>query len=260
FAVTVSSQVRAGTQETLCAQVHGPTEPITLTVAFHVDSADTVVLEEAGIKQDFYRCLNFQVPAVHRTVASISATIQGESASLTKKTKILIEPPAFIHIIQTDKPIYKPGQTGKHLILDSFKAPLVLSRLRTNYLLIQLHSNTFRYSVTSECAIVGGILDLSHPMIPEAVQGNYLITATTGKGETITHSFVIKEYVLPKFEAKVHLPSVITILDQEATFRVYQSGCASQTVNLTEFALTSSSYSDNFNVEAEMEELGTGRG
>lgn len=32
---------------------------------------------------------------------------------MSKKTKILIEPAAFIHIIQTDKPIYKPGQTGK---------------------------------------------------------------------------------------------------------------------------------------------------
>lgn len=57
--------MRAGTQETLCAQVHGPTEPITLTVTLHVDSADTVVLEEAGIKQDFYRCLNFQVLTQH---------------------------------------------------------------------------------------------------------------------------------------------------------------------------------------------------
>ena len=48
-----------------------------------------------------------------RKVASINVTIQGESASMSKKTKILIEPAAFIHIIQTDKPIYKPGQTGK---------------------------------------------------------------------------------------------------------------------------------------------------
>lgn len=50
------------------------------------------------------------VPA--RTVATVNITVAGESDSMSKKTKILIEPPAFIHIIQTDKPIYKPGQTG----------------------------------------------------------------------------------------------------------------------------------------------------
>lgn len=60
FAVTVSSQVRGGKQETLCAQIHGPTEPIALTVALEMDSGSTVILEEA-VKQDYYRCLNFQV-------------------------------------------------------------------------------------------------------------------------------------------------------------------------------------------------------
>ena len=60
FAVTVSSQVRGGKQETLCAQIHGPTEPVTLTVTLEVDASSTVILEEA-VKQDFYRCLNFQV-------------------------------------------------------------------------------------------------------------------------------------------------------------------------------------------------------
>ncbi len=52
-----------------------------------------------------------------KTVALINITIQGESDTISKKTKILIEPPAFIHIIQTDKPIYKPGQTGKYQML-----------------------------------------------------------------------------------------------------------------------------------------------
>uniref|UniRef100_A0A669BD33 Alpha-2-macroglobulin n=1 Tax=Oreochromis niloticus TaxID=8128 RepID=A0A669BD33_ORENI len=69
-------------------------------------------------------------------------------------------------------------------------------------------------------SVVGGILDLSHPMIPEAVQGSYTITALTDKGEQISHSFDIKEYVLPKYEVNVHLPSVITVLDQEAALKI----------------------------------------
>lgn len=58
--------------------------------------------------------LILQVPAVRsRVLATINVNIQGESGSMSKKTKVVIEPPAFIHIIQTDKPIYKPGQTGR---------------------------------------------------------------------------------------------------------------------------------------------------
>uniref|UniRef100_A0A8C4H941 Alpha-2-macroglobulin n=1 Tax=Dicentrarchus labrax TaxID=13489 RepID=A0A8C4H941_DICLA len=292
FAVTVSSQVRGGKQETLCAQIHGPTEPVSLTVALEMDSGSTVILEEA-VKQDFYRCLSFQVPTVRsRTVATINVTIEGESASMTKKTKILIEPPAFIHIIQTDKPIYKPGQTVQFRIVS----------MDANFLPVARDPNSNRIAQWLDKSIVSGILDLSHPMIPEAAQGSYTITAFTNKGEKVSHSFDIKEYVLPKYEVNVHLPSVITILDQEATLKICgkytygkpvvgsvkavfcrnamrfywysrsqesdlcktyelttdKSGCATQIVNLTEFSLNKSMYDDHFDVNAEMEEYGTG--
>ncbi|XP_051255182.1 alpha-2-macroglobulin [Dicentrarchus labrax] len=300
FAVTVSSQVRGGKQETLCAQIHGPTEPVSLTVALEMDSGSTVILEEA-VKQDFYRCLSFQVPTVRsRTVATINVTIEGESASMTKKTKILIEPPAFIHIIQTDKPIYKPGQTVQFRIVSMDANFLPVARV---YKVVELQDpNSNRIAQWLDKSIVSGILDLSHPMIPEAAQGSYTITAFTNKGEKVSHSFDIKEYVLPKYEVNVHLPSVITILDQEATLKICgkytygkpvvgsvkavfcrnamrfywysrsqesdlcktyelttdKSGCATQIVNLTEFSLNKSMYDDHFDVNAEMEEYGTG--
>uniref|UniRef100_A0A8P4KCA7 Alpha-2-macroglobulin n=1 Tax=Dicentrarchus labrax TaxID=13489 RepID=A0A8P4KCA7_DICLA len=232
-----SSQVRGGKQETLCAQIHGPTEPVSLTVALEMDSGSTVILEEA-VKQDFYRCLSFQVPTVRsRTVATINVTIEGESASMTKKTKILIEPPAFIHIIQTDKPIYKPGQTVQFRIVS----------MDANFLPVaRVDPNSNRIAQWLDKSIVSGILDLSHPMIPEAAQGSYTITAFTNKGEKVSHSFDIKEYVLPKYEVNVHLPSVITILDQEATLKIcgklinvtFPSVCVSASVNKGELSIS----------------------
>ncbi|XP_018548785.1 alpha-2-macroglobulin isoform X1 [Lates calcarifer] len=300
FAVTVSSRITGGKQETLCAQIHGPTEPVSLTVSLDMDSGSTVILEEA-VKQDFYRCLNFQVPAVHHSmVASINVTIQGENALMTKKTKVLIEPPAFIHIVQTDKPIYKPGQTVQFRIVSMDANFIPVARV---YTLVEIQDpNSNRIAQWLDKPIVSGILDLAYPVIPEAVQGRYTITASTDKGEQISHSFDIKEYVLPKYEVMVHLPSVITILDQEATLKIcgkytygkpvvgsvravfcrnairfywysatqgndickiYQlttdkSGCATQTVNLAEFSLNKSMYDDSFEVNAEMEEYGTG--
>lgn len=54
--------------------------------------------------------------------------------------------------------------------------------------------NSNRIAQWLDKEIVGGILDISHPMIPEASQGRYIITAWTGKGEKIFHGFDIKEY------------------------------------------------------------------
>ncbi|CAL8241191.1 unnamed protein product [Gadus morhua 'NCC'] len=69
-------------------------------------------------------------------------------------------------------------------------------------------------------AAVSGILDLSHPMSPEAAQGPYTITAWTEKGESTSRSFDIKEYVLPKYAVNIRLPNVINILQQEVPIQI----------------------------------------
>ncbi|XP_056139910.1 alpha-2-macroglobulin-P isoform X2 [Lampris incognitus] len=218
YAVTVSSQVKGGASETLCAQIHGPTEPVTLTVTLSVESSNTVLLKEA-ITQDYYHCRTFQVPLVSfSTVATVNVSVQGESDTMWKSTKILINPPSFINVIQTDKPVYKPGQTVHFRIVSLDADFLPINRV---YKTVELQDpNTNRIAQWLDQSVVSGILDLSHPMNPEAAQGSYMITAWTEKGQQISHSFDIKEYVLPKYEVKVHLPDVITILDQEATLRV----------------------------------------
>ncbi|XP_077396695.1 alpha-2-macroglobulin-like protein 1 isoform X2 [Festucalex cinctus] len=202
----------------MCVLIHGPTEPVALSTTLDTDSGSTIILEE-DVKQDFYQCRNFQVPAVRtRTVATINVTVKGENATMNKKTKILIVPPAFIHIIQTDKPVYKPGQTVQFRIVSMDSSFIPVHRL---YTVVDLQDpNSNRIAQWLDKYVAAGILDLSHPMIPEAAQGTYVITATTDKGEKITHSFEIKEYVLPKFEVTVQLPSVISILDEEVTLKI----------------------------------------
>ncbi|MGH0183688.1 UNVERIFIED_CONTAM: hypothetical protein FKN15_012916 [Acipenser sinensis] len=67
---------------------------------------------------------------------------------------------------------------------------------------------------------VSGILDLSQPLSSEAPQGTYTLHAETDSGNHISQFFNIKEYVLPKYEVKVHLPKSITILDTEVTVKI----------------------------------------
>ncbi|XP_024144855.1 alpha-2-macroglobulin-like protein 1 isoform X2 [Oryzias melastigma] len=300
YFVTVGSRLMAGNQETLCALIQNPTEPITLNISMDLDSSSVMITEES-VQSDYYRCFQFLVPIVSmETVASISVRIQGEEDSMSQDTKVLIEPPAFIHIVQTDKPVYKPGQTVQFRIVSMDTSFLPVNRTYTEVTIEDPNSN--RIAQWLDKSIDGGILDLSHPTIPEAAQGIYTITAETDKGEAISYNFEIKEYVLPKFEVTVNLPNVITILDKEATMKICgkytygkpvlgsvkaefcrraypfnwwsptelkdicvtfklttdKSGCATQTVDLADFALDQNGFEDNFEVTADLEEFGTG--
>lgn len=59
-------------------------------------------------------CFVPQVPVVsEEMVATVHVAVQGKMEALSKKTKILIRPSSFLTFVQTDKPVYKPGQTGE---------------------------------------------------------------------------------------------------------------------------------------------------
>uniref|UniRef100_A0A3B3DR65 Macroglobulin domain-containing protein n=1 Tax=Oryzias melastigma TaxID=30732 RepID=A0A3B3DR65_ORYME len=283
-------RLTAGNRETLCALIQTPTEPVTLTITLDLDSSSTKI-GELSLKSETYRCFQFMVPMVSSaTVASISVKIQGRVDSLNQDTKVLIEPPAFIHIVQTDKPIYKPGQTVQFRIVSMDTNFIPVNRMVINVL--NQDPNTNRIAQWLDKSIKGGILDLSHPTIPEAAQGIYTITAETDKGEAISYNFEIKEYVLPKFEVTINLPSVITILDDDVTMKIcgkYTYGkpvlgsvkaefcrrtspffwlstskqkdiCKTfnLSVTLAGFAINAFNYFDSFEVTAELEESGTG--
>uniref|UniRef100_UPI0037E9016A alpha-2-macroglobulin-like protein 1 n=1 Tax=Semicossyphus pulcher TaxID=241346 RepID=UPI0037E9016A len=300
FTVAVSSQVRGGERETMCVQIHSPTET-TVKVTLDVNSIPNLILKEK-VDKDFYRCVEFQVPTVSRkTEAKITIGFEGKFSAVSKDTKIFISPPSVIHIVHTDKPTYKPGQTVHFRIvsIDDNFIPV-----KQEYKVVALQDpNSNRIAQWLDQHITGGILDLSHEMIPEAVEGTYKIIVTTDKEEKIEHSFTIQEYVLPKFEVKVELPSVISLLDREIPLkicgkyiygkpvfgliiaevcrRVYpwykryiihpeickdfnlkteKDGCATQAVKLTEFFPQKHNlyYQNTFEVNAEIEEKGTG--
>ncbi|KAJ8368236.1 hypothetical protein SKAU_G00082640 [Synaphobranchus kaupii] len=301
YLVTVTSQAVSGSTETLCAQLHQPKEPVSFIITLETKGSNVTLLEES-VKEDFYRCIPFQVPVVSvETVASVHVSVRGEKEALSKKTKFLIQPSSFIYFIQTDKPMYKPGQTVKFRIVSLDANFLPYNQV---YTLVELQDPNYnRIGQWLNRSTTSGILDLSMRMSPDATQGTHMIKAWNEKGNPASHIFDIKEYVLPKYEVTVHLPSIITILDTQATMKVCgkytygkpvlgsvkaevcrkpyryywysrvgespgicktfsmttdKTGCATEIIDVTQFALNASRFEDLLSVQSEMEEYGTG--
>ncbi|KAJ8332037.1 hypothetical protein SKAU_G00429840 [Synaphobranchus kaupii] len=218
YLVTVTSQTTGGSTETICGHILLQKGPLSFMLALETGGSKITLLEEL-VTTEFHRCVQFQVPpVVTDTVAAIHASIKGEKTSLSKKTKILIKPSYSLTIIQTDKPIYKPGQTIKIRIVSLDYSFLPYKEV---YQTVELQDpNSKRIAQWLNQSITTGILDLSHPTTPKAKQGVYTISARTKKGIISTQTFEIIEYVLSKFEVKVHLPDVIFAHERQATVNI----------------------------------------
>uniref|UniRef100_A0A8C2PN26 Macroglobulin domain-containing protein n=1 Tax=Cyprinus carpio TaxID=7962 RepID=A0A8C2PN26_CYPCA len=167
----------------------------------------------------FLNFLIFQVPVVTvESVASVDFVIRGGETSLNNNTKILIIPSKNLIFIQSDKPIYKPGQTSK--ILQAAMICLwFVTLIKCNLIPLQdPYSNRIGQWLNQATRI--GILDLiwSEP-------GFSFIFCQSKTDQLLMCPFLqffphISLLVLPKYEVNISFPSIITILDKEVTLKV----------------------------------------
>ncbi|XP_067307945.1 alpha-2-macroglobulin-like protein 1 [Pseudorasbora parva] len=219
YLVAVTSQAVSGSSETLCAQIHEPKEPLSLVVTLSSENANVSILQQGSITKDFYKCVTFKAPLVTvESVGIISVVIRGRNTSLNKTSQILIKPSQNLLFIQSDRPIYKPGQTTKFRIVSLDSNFLPRNQVFQTVELLDPNSNRIGQWLNQTTRT--GILDLFHSISPEATQGFYTITAWDEKNQQTSHNFEIKEYVLPKYEVKIDFPTIVTPLDKEVTLKV----------------------------------------
>ncbi|XP_067397051.1 alpha-2-macroglobulin-like protein 1, partial [Emydura macquarii macquarii] len=160
--------------------------------------------------------VRFQVPAPSggkQEVAELNVSIRGDSLKFCEQKEVLVqalEPGTFV---QTDKAVYKPGQTVKFRIVRLDK-DFVPSSRKLPLVTLQDPSGN-RIAQWRDVTPQQGIVELSLPLSAEPALGTYAIEA-----EGRRHSFSVEEYVLPKFEVTVELPPVVTMLDETISLRV----------------------------------------
>ncbi|XP_072212583.1 alpha-2-macroglobulin-like protein 1 [Excalfactoria chinensis] len=196
--------------------VHQPTQ-VTIQLQ-RADGAGNITLLERKVEEpQLLLNVTFPTPAPSKgkeEIAHLHVSIEGDSLNTTKKSVMLrtLEPGIFI---QTDKAVYKPGQQvkfrvvslDKDLVASDKKLPLVFMKDPRGNRIAQWRDVSPRQ----------GIVDLSLPLAAEPALGTYTIHV-----ERKTHSFVVEEYVLPKFEVNIDLPP--TVWEKEEMFQVQICG------------------------------------
>ncbi|NWX65688.1 A2ML1 protein, partial [Promerops cafer] len=127
----------------------------------------------------------------------------GDNVLLEGHKKVLVKPQKNIILIETDKGLYKPGETVKFRIVNLDENLKVIKDEDPEYNRIAEWLN-----VKSN----HGIVDLSFPLASEASLGKYTISVQKDMAQK---TFSVEEYVLKKFEMKIEHPPHITTADEE---------------------------------------------
>ncbi|NXH68144.1 A2ML1 protein, partial [Hydrobates tethys] len=148
-------------------------------------------------------------------IATVKLIITGEGVSIEEKKKVLIRKASSGTFIQTDKPIYQPGQTVKFRIVTLDEEFIALSDSVSQTWGADPKNN--RIEQWLNVVPQDGIADLSFQLSDEPLLGTYVINVTNVKAHG---SFSVEEYVLPKFEVTFEVPNQVYALDKTFPLRI----------------------------------------
>ncbi|XP_034403946.1 alpha-2-macroglobulin-like [Cyclopterus lumpus] len=211
YMVAIPATLESGAVTKLCASLLQPNETLVMTITLKSSEENTTLFTQASNK-DFHSCTQFMVPlGKNGDVQAFEVEVRGQTYYSKEVRKVLIKvyhPETFV---QTDKPIYLPGQTVH------FRVITLDSKLRPAnglYDIIEIKdAGDNRIGQWLNETSNSKILQLSYDLNSEAREGHYQVIVTIGS-DKIHHNFKVEKYVLPKFEIKINASDEVIIDDE----------------------------------------------
>ncbi|KAG8551451.1 hypothetical protein GDO81_004117 [Engystomops pustulosus] len=197
YAAIIPSELRAHHHETLCLQLEEAKGESKVKISLHLNNKDTTLIDKSFQQESIFSCIEFEVPipGENEEVGTVTVFIENSGESVTNTSKVLVKKPYSRILVQTDKAVYKPGQTVKFRILslnEDFKPENTLDPDKN------------RISQWLSVNLDQGMADLSFDLSSEPTFGEYSI-----KLKEAFHTFSVEEYVLPKFEVNIQFPKQV---------------------------------------------------
>ncbi|XP_017749731.1 PREDICTED: pregnancy zone protein-like [Rhinopithecus bieti] len=213
YLVLVPSHLYTGVPEKACVILNHLNETVALKVTLKYEMQNNPLFTDLVMKRNYFYCSSFMIPELPSSWVVIAVEVKGATLHFTKRKSIHITTAENLVFVQTDKSIYKPGQTVKFRVvsMDVNFHPLD-EMFPVVYIEDPMKNRIFQ---RQSLKLQGGLIQLSFPLSVEPILGSYKIMLQKESGKKIERSFEVNEYVLPKFEVQVKMPKVIGFLDEE---------------------------------------------
>ncbi|XP_029922873.1 alpha-2-macroglobulin-like [Myripristis murdjan] len=212
YMVAIPAVLEAGADTQFCASLLQPNETLLMTITLTSQAENRTLLTEKA-DTDLHTCVKFKVPMVqNQEVRNLEVEVHGKTFHSKEIRKVMIRAYSPMTFIQTDKPIYLPGQTV-HFRVVSMDTKFRPSNELYNIIEI-MDSSRNRIGQWLNTSSNGKIVQLSYSLSSEAPEGGYQVIVSIAERK-IYHRFKVEKYVLPKFDVKIKAPEEISIVQEE---------------------------------------------
>ncbi|XP_030601186.1 alpha-2-macroglobulin-like isoform X2 [Archocentrus centrarchus] len=217
YLVAIPAVIEAGAETRFCASLLQPSETLVMTVTLRSKEENTTLLTHTS-NEEFHTCTEFKAPLVGNVkILDFEVALRGDTFHSKEVRRVMIKAYKAKTFIQTDKPIYLPGQTVH------FRVVALDSKLRPAnqlYNIIELEDpNRNRIGQWLNESSNSKILQLSYSLNSEAREGTYRIIVSGGK-DKLYHNFKVEKYVLPKFDVTVNVSEEVSIGQEEFNIKL----------------------------------------
>ncbi|XP_027285155.1 alpha-2-macroglobulin-like isoform X2 [Cricetulus griseus] len=219
YMVLVPSLLHTGTPEKGCLLLSHLNETVSVSAFMESVQGNESLFSDLVVSKDLFQCVSFTVAqSLSNEVMFLTVQVKGPTHEFRKRSTVLIKNNESLIFVQTDKPIYKAGQTVKFRVVSLDENFRPLNELIPILYVQDPKGN--RIIQWQNSKLEGGLKQFSFPLTSEPALGFYKVVMRTETGRTVEHPFSVEEFVLPKFEVKVEVPEIITILDKEINVSV----------------------------------------
>uniref|UniRef100_A0A3P9C668 Alpha-2-macroglobulin n=1 Tax=Maylandia zebra TaxID=106582 RepID=A0A3P9C668_9CICH len=275
YLVAIPAVIEAGAEAKFCATLRQPSGTLVMTVTLMSREKNTTLFTHTS-NEAFQTCVQFEAPLVQKEVQHFQVEVRGDTFYSKQVRKVMIRASDTFTFIQTDKPIYLPGQKV------NFRVVAMDNKMRPAN---QLDPHSNRIGQWLNETSNSRILQLSYSLDAEAPEGPYQIIVSMGERK-ISHNFKVEKYVLPKFDVTVNISEEVSIGQEDVEAKVYtygqpvpgrvtvnvcrpinlqvsllyKTGCATFSFNMSIFTkMDQKVLQDVLDIRAKVEEEGTGK-
>ncbi|XP_028616918.1 alpha-2-macroglobulin-P [Grammomys surdaster] len=219
YMMMVPSLLHAGTPEKGCLLLSYLNETVTVRVSMESVRGNQSLFTDLVVDKDLFQCASLTIPqSSSNEVMFFTVQVKGPTHEFRRRSTVLVKNKESLIFAQTDKPIYKPGQTVRFRVVSLDENFHPLNELIPLLYIQDPQRN--RIAQWQNFNLETGIKQLSFPLSSEPTLGSYKVVIRTESGRTVEHPFSVQEFVLPKFEVRVTVPETITILEEEMNVSV----------------------------------------